>query len=84
LPQQGHPLPGQPHPDAYYRPAEPRHDPNNVASISETEFQEIMERNKTVSSSAIARAVQDASMGTSTSHTWTFLPTIIMFYSLHS
>jgi cleavage and polyadenylation specificity factor subunit 6/7 len=31
--------------------------------ISEAEFQEIMERNKTVSSSAIARAVQDASAG---------------------
>jgi len=31
--------------------------------ISEVEFQEIMERNKTVSSSAIARAVQDASAG---------------------
>lgn len=31
--------------------------------ISENEFQDIMERNKTVSSSAISRAVQDASAG---------------------
>jgi cleavage and polyadenylation specificity factor subunit 6/7 len=34
-----------------------------MVPISEAEFQEIMERNKTVSSSAIARAVQDASAG---------------------
>jgi hypothetical protein len=34
-----------------------------MGQISEIEFQEIMERNKTVSSSAIARAVQDASAG---------------------
>lgn len=31
--------------------------------ISDAEFQDIMDRNKTVSSSAIARAVQDASAG---------------------
>jgi cleavage and polyadenylation specificity factor subunit 6/7 len=40
-----------------------RPDQNNMVPISEAEFQEIMERNKTVSSSAIARAVQDASGG---------------------
>ena len=40
-----------------------RSDPSNMLPISEAEFQEIMERNKTVSSSAIARAVQDASAG---------------------
>ncbi|CAF0737338.1 unnamed protein product [Didymodactylos carnosus] len=62
------PHPGQPHVhDPYYRAvaaAAERHDPNMPGiSISETEFQEIMERNKTVSSSAIARAVQDASAG---------------------
>ncbi|CAF0873105.1 unnamed protein product [Didymodactylos carnosus] len=53
--------------DSYYRSVAvggERHDPNMAGiSISETEFQEIMERNKTVSSSAIARAVQDASAG---------------------
>ena len=32
-------------------------------SISEAEFDEILQRNKTVSSSAISRAVQDASAG---------------------
>lgn len=56
----GLPLPGQPHPDPYYRGVEA---PTNMVPISEGEFQEIMERNKTVSSSAIARAVQDASGG---------------------
>ena len=31
--------------------------------LSEVEFEEILQRNKTVSSSAISRAVQDASSG---------------------
>jgi len=31
--------------------------------LSEAEFEEILQRNKTVSSSAISRAVQDASSG---------------------
>jgi cleavage and polyadenylation specificity factor subunit 6/7 len=56
-------MPGQPHPDPYYRGVDTRPDPTNMLPISEAEFQEIMERNKTVSSSAIARAVQDASAG---------------------
>ncbi len=51
---------GQPHPDPYYRGADAS---TPMVPISEAEFQEIMERNKTVSSSAIARAVQDASAG---------------------
>ena len=51
---------GQPHADPYYRGVE---NPGSMVPISEAEFQEIMERNKTVSSSAIARAVQDASAG---------------------
>ncbi|CAF3716741.1 unnamed protein product [Rotaria sordida] len=65
MPGQGPPphglsMPGQPHPDPYYRGVD---NPTSMVTISEAEFQEIMERNKTVSSSAIARAVQDASAG---------------------
>ncbi|CAF1031774.1 unnamed protein product [Rotaria magnacalcarata] len=59
-PPHGLPMPGQPHADPYYRGVE---NPGSMVPISEAEFQEIMERNKTVSSSAIARAVQDASAG---------------------
>ncbi len=59
-PPHGHSVPGQSHPDPYYRNVDA---PTNMVTISEAEFQEIMERNKTVSSSAIARAVQDASAG---------------------
>ena len=33
------------------------------SSLSDEEFQEILTRNKSVSSSAISRAVQDASQG---------------------
>ncbi|CAF1103614.1 unnamed protein product [Adineta steineri] len=62
-PPHGVPMPGQPHSDPYYRGVDARSDPGNMVPISEAEFQEIMERNKTVSSSAIARAVQDASAG---------------------
>ena len=39
-----------------------RHEPPSP-QISEAEFEEILQRNKTVSSSAISRAVQDASAG---------------------
>lgn len=56
-------MPGQPHPDPYYRGLDVRHDPTGVAQMSEAEFKEIMERNKNVSSSAITRAVEDASDG---------------------
>ncbi len=41
-----------------------RHEPPSPG-ISDGEFDEILQRNKTVSSSAISRAVQDASAGTS-------------------
>ena len=51
--------PSQPDP---FRPTE-RMDP--APSISDAEFEEILSRNKTVSSSAISRAVQDASAGKS-------------------
>lgn len=54
------PAPGQPHSDPYYRSPDGS---NTLAPISEAEFQDIMERNKSVSSSAIGRAVQDASIG---------------------
>ncbi|XP_067656024.1 cleavage and polyadenylation specificity factor subunit 6-like isoform X3 [Haliotis asinina] len=43
-------------------PPESRHEPPPPA-LSEQEFEEIFQRNKTVSSSAINRAVQDASAG---------------------
>ena len=61
----GQPAPGQgapPHPDPYYRGGGPDA-AAPIAPISEVEFQGIMEQNKNVSSSAIARAVQDASAG---------------------
>ena len=58
------PLAGQPHVDPYYRPVEARHDPSaTLPQISDAEFQEIMDKNKTVSTSAISRAVEDASNG---------------------
>jgi hypothetical protein len=40
------------------------HRPDGPPPISEIEFEEIMGRNRTVSSSAIARAVSDAAAGT--------------------
>ncbi|CAH1786284.1 unnamed protein product, partial [Owenia fusiformis] len=55
----GYPGPG-PGGDPYGRPE--RHEPPAPA-MSEQEFEEILQRNKTVSSSAISRAVQDASAG---------------------
>lgn len=63
VPPHGLPVSGQPHADPYYRGVDAS---TNVAPISENEFQEIMERNKTVSSSAINRAVLDASTGSLT------------------
>ncbi|KAK3592563.1 hypothetical protein CHS0354_000892 [Potamilus streckersoni] len=47
--------------DAYRPPTESRHDQS--PALNEAEFEEIFQRNKTVSSSAISRAVQDASAG---------------------
>lgn len=48
-------------------PAHPAHAPHAPhpphAGISEAEFEEVMSRNRTVSSSAIARAVSDAAAG---------------------
>jgi cleavage and polyadenylation specificity factor subunit 6/7 len=38
-------------------------EPPSSSMLSDTEFEEILQRNKTVSSSAISRAVQDASSG---------------------
>ena len=64
----GRPTPvSYPSADPYRAPAEryeskPRHDPP-APQLSEQEFEEIFQRNKTVSSSAISRAVQDASAG---------------------
>jgi hypothetical protein len=45
----------------------PEHRPEGPPPLSEAEFEEIMGRNRTVSSSAIARAVSDAAAGNSTS-----------------
>ena len=46
-----------------------RHEPTPPA-LSEPEFEEIFQRNKTVSSSAISRAVQDASAGLLILNAW--------------
>lgn len=48
---------------AYGGPPPPEHRPDGPPPISEVEFEEIMGRNRTVSSSAIARAVSDAAAG---------------------
>ena len=40
-----------------------RRETSSSSRLSEAEFEEILQRNKTVSSSAISRAVQDASSG---------------------
>ena len=49
----------------YLQPAyaPPEHRPEGPPPLSEVEFEEIMSRNRTVSSSAIARAVSDAAAG---------------------
>jgi cleavage and polyadenylation specificity factor subunit 6/7 len=44
----------------------PEHRPEGPPPLSEAEFEEIMGRNRTVSSSAIARAVSDAAAGNCT------------------
>lgn len=64
VPLQGNHVPPQQqqhHGEAYYRPNE-RQD-IFVPQMSEEEIQEIIEKNKSVSSSAISRAVADASAG---------------------
>jgi len=67
MPPQGPPpIPGAHVNPAFFPPGAPPthlpyHDPGH--GLSELEFEEIMSRNRTVSSSAIARAVQDAANG---------------------
>lgn len=48
---------------APYGPPGPDHRPEGPPPLTEQEFEEIMGRNRTVSSSAIARAVSDAAAG---------------------
>lgn len=60
-PMHGQPMHMPPQHDNYYRPTD-RQD-MYMPQISEEEFQEAMEKNKNVSSSAIERAVIDASRG---------------------
>lgn len=64
-PPTSHPPPGFPPPGAHINPQIYRQNfggnaPNSVEGLSEAEFEEIMNRNRTVSSSAITRAVSDA------------------------
>lgn len=56
---------GYPGADAFRRGPSPRNDRHepSASQLSESEFDEILQRNKTVSSTAISRAVQDASAG---------------------
>jgi cleavage and polyadenylation specificity factor subunit 6/7 len=62
-PPPGFPPPiGQPPP--FITDTRPPHT-NEAPNVSEAEFEEVMGRNRTVSSSAIARAVADASTGKS-------------------
>merc|ERR1719229_1751102 len=72
-PPPGHPPPGLPPPvpgahvnPAFFPPGSAPmvyHEVHVPHGLSEPEFEEIMSRNRTVSSSAIARAVQDAAAG---------------------
>merc|ERR550519_2913191 len=59
------PIPGAHVNPAFFPPGAPAHLPYHDPGhgLSEPEFEEIMSRNRTVSSSAIARAVQDAANG---------------------
>jgi len=60
------PIPGVHVNPAFFPPvsaAPVYHEPQAAHGLSEAEFEEIMTRNRTVSSSAIARAVQDAANG---------------------
>lgn len=64
-PPTSHPPPGFPPPGAHINPQVYRQNfgggaPSSVDGMSEAEFEEIMNRNRTVSSSAITRAVSDA------------------------
>lgn len=64
-PPTSHPPPAFPPPGAHINPQVYRQNfgasaPSTVEGISEAEFEEIMNRNRTVSSSAITRAVSDA------------------------
>ncbi|TGZ62475.1 hypothetical protein CRM22_007412 [Opisthorchis felineus] len=49
--------------DNYGRPVIHTYTPSSSGKLSESEFEDILQRNKTVSSSAINRAVQDAASG---------------------
>lgn len=49
--------------DSYRRSSPDRRESSSSSRLSEAEFEEVLQRNKTVSSSAISRAVQDASSG---------------------
>ncbi|TPP61183.1 Cleavage and polyadenylation specificity factor subunit 7 [Fasciola gigantica] len=49
--------------DNYGRPVIHTYTPASAGKLSESEFEDILQRNKTVSSSAINRAVQDAASG---------------------
>ncbi|VDM46525.1 unnamed protein product [Toxocara canis] len=74
-PPTSHPPPGFPPPGAHINPQVYRQNfptapaapagaaPSSVEGMSEAEFEEIMNRNRTVSSSAITRAVSDAAAG---------------------
>ncbi|CAL8095616.1 unnamed protein product [Calicophoron daubneyi] len=53
----------QSHFDNYGRPVIHTYNPASSGKLSESEFEDILQRNKTVSSSAINRAVQDAASG---------------------
>ncbi|CAH8541522.1 unnamed protein product [Dicrocoelium dendriticum] len=51
------------HFDTYGRPVIHTYTPSSTGKLTESEFEDILQRNKTVSSSAINRAVQDAASG---------------------
>jgi cleavage and polyadenylation specificity factor subunit 6/7 len=55
---------------------------NEPPNVSEAEFEEVMGRNRTVSSSAIARAVADASTGMSSSFILLIEPTSVVTFIL--
>lgn len=60
--QQSYPVAAEPARVSHHAGAVPPHHAP-PAAISEAEFEEVMGRNRTVSSSAIARAVSDAAAG---------------------
>lgn len=63
IPPYGHPMMNPSHPDPYYRMADTRHESNTTTATNENDFPEILEQNKTISSSAINSAVHYASQG---------------------